>query len=112
MVLAAARKINARKSYSRIVMVLTLLPVLSFMAVVPGGDAMSSGASASRVWELALCGMAVTIGIYLRSRGQYRMLPGPAMAALILNVLFTIWALFTVLWSPLILIRDAPLWFR
>ena len=26
------------------------------------------------------------------------------MAALILNVLFTIWALFTVLWSPLILI--------
>jgi O-antigen ligase len=104
MVLAAARKINARKSFSRIVMVLTLLPVLSFMAVVPGGDAMSSGASASRVWELALCGLAVTIGIYLRSRGQYRMLPGPAMAALILNVLFTIWALFTVLWSPLILI--------
>ena len=62
MVLAAARKINARKAYSRIVITLTVLPVLSFMAIVPGGDAMSSGASASRVWELALCGLAVRSG--------------------------------------------------
>ncbi|NYZ16690.1 O-antigen ligase family protein [Azospirillum sp. RWY-5-1] len=83
---------------------LTMLLALAFMSILPGDDALSSGFSPSRLWEFALTAAAAALGVVFRIRGNFRTLPPVALMGPFIAIVFAIWALFTVLWSPLIAI--------
>lgn len=86
------------------VVTLTMLLALAFMSILPGDDAMSSGFSPSRLWEFALTAAAAALGVVFRIRGDFRTLPPVALMGPFIIFIFAMWALFTVLWSPLIAI--------
>jgi O-antigen ligase len=96
--LAAARRIPI----SRPVVWMTTLVAFAFTPIFGGGETLSEAATPSRIIELALIGSVLCIGAYKSSHIDLRRLPQRALQPFLCAVVFALWAMFTGIFSELI----------
>ncbi|WP_448208381.1 O-antigen ligase family protein [Azospirillum sp. sgz302134] len=87
----------------RAVLMVVLLSMAS-MSVLTGDNPLAAGFTPARAWEMGLTALAAGVGVLARLQGRNRKLPPAALVPVLILVLFSVWALFTTLWAPLILV--------
>ena len=108
---AAAQRATGRKDRRngpRVIVpkavLMVILLILAFMSLLPGDSPLASGFTPSRALEMGLTAAAAAVGMLARLQHQNRKLPPMALIPILALVIFSLWALFTTLWAPLVLI--------
>src|SRR3954465_10975672 len=91
---------RTRRRYLAAAATIVLLVTLAFMQVLPRPDALSSEASASRILELLLVGVALLWALSTR-RNAGPPLADSAQAGGTIVAIFAAWAFLTAFWSAL-----------